>query len=734
MRKDLKCSYLLAFFLLFVWSTTAISFGQMVVIHTAKPVNLINPRDAVGAGIDRIPIAAIDHDLTPQALKPVLAAGWQPITYRQNTDLMVEAWHWNPVGTWSAPGDQGYFTGSATSKGFIRYSYGYDLPERGVTRNNGTGPYGYSRLTDGNTSTYWKSNPYLSSRYTHEPDSLHPQWVILDLSRLDRVDTLKINWAAPYATHYLVQYWSGDQANTDPIYSPTSGVWVTFPNGIVNDGHGGIATLHLTSIPISIRFLRILMTASSDTCDSHGPSDPRDCVGYAINELYLGTTSKDGRFHDLILHTPDQYQTATYCSSIDPWHTAKSHVNRSQAQVGFDLFYQSGVTRGLPAMIPIAMLYNTPENAAAEIEYLENHKYPISYVEMGEEADGQFISPEDYGALYLQFAAALHRLDPKLKLGGPSFEGVNQDIQFWPNALGQTSWLTRFLDYLRDHHALNELSFFSFEHYPYNPCAITWANLYEEPTLVHNIVADWRNDGLPANIPMFITESNLSSSTGEIYQNIFSGLWLADYIGSFLTDGGNAVYYFHDLPLQMEVGCNQSLGTYGMFTVNSDYVIQQKLAQFFAAKLINHDWLAPDGDNQIYSSTANVLDDTMDRLVTSYAAKHPDGSWSVMLINKDQDDSHTVQIRFEDNGKESLHWVGPVHESIFGKAQYHWDPMHANENAHLPAILSHSSQIYYGTAKADPDGPIVVKTLDQANEVTLPAASIVVLEGHVAAP
>src|SRR5678810_289216 len=115
-------------------------------------------------------------------------------------------------------------------------------------------------------------------------------------------------------------------------------------------------------------------------------------------------------------------------------------------QVGLDLFYTSGYTRNLPAMIPVSMLYGTPEDSAAQIAYLLKRGYPISYIEMGEEPDGQYMLPEDYGALYLQWATAIHKVDPKLKLGGPAFQGVNDDIQVWPDAQGRTSWLGRFLD------------------------------------------------------------------------------------------------------------------------------------------------------------------------------------------------------------------------------------------------------------------------------------------------
>ena len=118
--------------------------------------------------------------------------------------------------------------------------------------------------------------------------------------------------------------------------------------------------------------------------------------------------------------------TTYYSSSIDPWHSAADadvNATGSYQHTGFDLFFTSGLTNNLPAMIPVTMLYGTPDDAAAQIAYIEKRGYPISYIEMGEEPDGKHAMPEDYAALYLQWATAIHKVDPKLKLGGPDFRG-----------------------------------------------------------------------------------------------------------------------------------------------------------------------------------------------------------------------------------------------------------------------------------------------------------------------
>lgn len=693
-------------------ATTAAS--QTIRVDISHPVKTFVPNQSLGAGIDRMPAVAIDKLFVQSTVDQVLSAGWQPVSYRQNTELHVEAWHWNPQGAWSDPAGKGYFTGNTTPTEIIRHSHGYALPHRGVTRNEGTETLGYSRLTDGDLNTYWKSNPYLSKTFTGEDDSLHPQWITIDLANSQPINAIRIAWAEPYARRYLVQYWSGTE---DPVKWATHGSWVSFSGGVVDHGPGGTATLTLAPSPVSVRYLRIWMTESSNTCDTHGSSDRRNCAGYGIRELYLGTLGASGEFYDLIRHTPDQDQTATLCSSVDPWHEESDYMASEGDQLGLDLFYTSGYTRGLPAMVPVSMLYDTPENAAAEIAYLKKRGYPISYVEMGEEPDGQYMLPEDYGALYLQWASALHRVDPGLKLGGPVFQGVNEDILVWPDDQAKTSWLGRFLDYLKSHGRLNDLAFMSFEHYPYEPCKIQWSSLYDEPKLVSHILQVWRDDGLPPNVPKFITESNIAWSTGESFVDIFSALWLADYAGSFLTAGGDALYYFHYLPMGVHAGCNDSPGTFGMFTADAEYRIQQPIAQFFASQLINLEWVQPgSGEHQLFSAASDEVDPAGHVLVTAYAVLRPDGKWSLMMVNRDQQNAHGVHVVFQNTatGKTRV-FSGPTTMLTFGKAQYQWHP---KDKAGF----------------ADPDGPVASTTIDARGDMPfdLPAASITVLRGTLA--
>ena len=669
-----------------------------------------DPDAALGSSMDILQHSQVDTVYGEPVLKESLSAGWGPITYRQNTELTVAAWHWNPNGAWSDAAHQsGYFTGSAEPKDFLRYSFGYPLPHRGNTRGDDSADK-FSRLTDGNPASYWKSNPYLTKKFTKEDDSLHPQWIVVDFEALQDITAIRIAWANPYARKYSVQYWTGGEA----LDKQTSGLWTTFPSGEVQDGKGGIVLLKLSSLPVRTRYLRIWMTESSNTCDTHGTNDPRNCAGYAMNEIYAGNFTAAGEFVDLIVHAPGQNQTPTFVSSIDPWHTA-ADIDQRRDQTGFDLFFTSGITNHLPAMIPVSLLYATPEDAAAELAYLEKRGYPVSYVEMGEEPDGKKAMPEDYGALYLQWADALHRLDPKLKLGGPIFEGVNDDIKVWPDARGRTSWMGRFVDYLKERGRLNDLTFVSFEHYPFPPCEVTWSDLYREPELVRHILQVWRDDGVPENVPLMITESNLSWALTEPMTDLFAALWLADNAGSFLASGGAAFYHSPIQPEPLHSGCH-GWSTYGNFVANEKLEVSQYTSQYFASRMINLEWVKHGaGMHQLAPAVADVTDDAGHVLITAYAAKRPDGDWSLMLINKDPSNAHEVAIEFDDaSGAPPRYFAGAVAMVTFGAEQYVWHPEGAKSHA-------------------DPDGPPANLSMNVKSGAgfALPRASVTVLRGKL---
>jgi hypothetical protein len=686
--------------------------GQVATVRVdATPghaINSFDPDSALGSSIDVLSRTEINQVYTPHIIQEALSAGWGPITYRNNTELRMAAWHWTENGVWSdAAHRSGYFTGSPELKEPTRYILAYALPHRGFATSG-------DRPIQGPNLTYWKSNPYLTSKFTGESDTQHPQWVIVDLKAERPLSALRIQWASPYAVTYQVEYWSG----TNPLDfdGGPKGEWRVFPAGVVKKAQGGTVTLKLTDRPVATRYLRILMTESSNTCDEHGSEDIRNCVGYAIQQIAPGTLDAGGALIEVAKDSGEG--RTTYCvSSIDPWHSGED-VNDSGAyqHSGFDVFFGSGLTNNLPAMIPVTMLYGTPDDAAAQIAYIEKRGYPIGYIELGEEPDGKHAMPEDYGALYLQWATAIHKIDPKLKLGGPIFEGVNEDIRVWPDAQGRTSWMGRFVDYLKAHNRLSDLAFVSFEHYPFEPCTITWKTLYSEPQLMKHILQVWRDDGVPKDVPLMVTENHLAASLTGPMTTIFAALWLADNVGSFFEGGGAAFYHSPIQPQGVEPSC-LGWASWSNFVSDEHYNIKGYTSPYYAAHMINLEWVQHrSGLHSMFPSSTDVKDNEGNVLVTSYAVRRPDGRWSLMLVNRDETNPHTVRVVLEDSkNKRTESFTGPVAFVTFGSEQYVW--INDGANSH-----------------ADPDNPPVATTISTSPQTTftLPKASITVLRGRVA--
>ena len=671
-------------------------------------MNRFVPTHTLGAALDGHEKGEIDKMLSPRNISQMLTAGLKPLSYRLRTELAVEDWHWNARGAWSEPhAKQGYWTSSTKINGTISLSYGYRLPRRGSTTDQANED-NYSRLDDGKAETFWKSNPYLDQHFTGEQNSKHPQWVVIDLEKEKSIDSIRIRWGTPFARVYEVQYARLPREVDISQALPTD--WQTFLQGAVQNGHGGDVLLRLSSEPVSTRFIRILMQESSSTSDRH-QTDVRDHLGYAIREIYAGLFT-NGTLQDEIHHASNNSdQSPVYVSSTDPWHRASDKDDFIE-QPGFDRLFKSKLTNGLPVLIPVGVLYNTPENAVAEIRYLKKRGYPIERVELGEEPDGQFVTPEDYAALYIQFARALHAIDPTLKLGGPSF----QDIEYDPDAVspvnGKPAWLGRFLDYLKQHESLEDYTFFSFEWYPFdNVCQPTAPQLAVANKMLTSLLAQMQRSGLTRNIPWIMTEYGYSAFGGRAEMDIEGALLNADIVGTFLTLGGEQTFLYGYEPNEVIHEAPCSSGNNMLFELNDRGAITYRMPVYYGARLTTQEWAQPgNGVHELYAVTIN------DTEITAYAVHRPDGLWSLMIINKDPNQARVVTVKFhnEATGSES-EFDGAIHLYQYSGKQYELssDKLEPHPIRDLPPehqTLTSSSS------------PLVVQ---------LPPYSLTVIRGHV---
>ncbi|MDS4070384.1 MAG: discoidin domain-containing protein [Candidatus Competibacter sp.] len=643
---------------------------------TAGPTNTFTPAAALGAGVDghsRGDAAAIYR---PATLRAMRSAGLRPLSYRLRTELAIEAWHWNPRGRWSDEKHaQGYWISDDRPGAAILSSHGYRLPRRGNTLDQAENN-GYSRLADGDLHAFWKSNPYLDRRYTGEDDSRHPQWLIADLGKRAPLNAIRLVWGIPYAVRYQVQYWEGEDPD-DPDEYP-EGRWRTFPNGTVMQGSGGDGTLRLARDEVPARYLRVLLEESSATAPP-GAKDPRDALGYAVREVYIGTLDAAGQLRDAVRHAANRDgQTRFFVSSTDPWHRA-SDLDSQVEQAGIDRVFASGLARGLPMLVPVGVLYDTPDNAAALLRYLKRRGYLLRGLELGEEPDGQRVAPEDYGALYLQAANALRAVDPAVILGGPSFQSLwDEPMMAWAgtSVAPDRPWLARLLTYLQERGRAADLGFLSFEWYPFDAvCEPTVPQLRQAPALLADALANLYDQGLPRSTPLIMTEYGYSAFSTQAEVDLPGALFNADAVGTFLTRGGTVAYLYGYEPSPIYKGPDcDTWGNNTLFLSDEQRRILARTATYHGAKLLARQWAGnPNQPHRVYPARVDIDAPDGASPPTAYAVQRPDGLWAVLLVNKDPKREWTVRPRFVGPEQGALAGLqGPADLYQFSAAQYHW--------------------------------------------------------------
>jgi hypothetical protein len=679
-----------------------------ITIEASRPVNRFAPAKAFGAGIDGHEKGETLRQLSPSNIAAMRSAGLKPLTYRLRTELAGEAWHWNPRGRWSdAAHHRGYWISDSTSAAPIKLSYGYRLPRRGNTIDQANDD-GYSRIDDGDSETFWKSNPYLDEHFTGEKDAVHPQWVMIDLGEVTGVNAVKIAWGEPFATEFTVQH--GDFVGPADLSQRLPTDWHAFPGGDVRNNRGGAQVIRLSNDALPVRYIRVRLHESSKS--RRNSRDVRDRLGFAIREIYVGTIDAAGRFHDLIRHSPNHKQTTIYVSSTDPWHREIDRDEQTE-QPGFDFVFSSGLTNGLPTMMPVPVLYDTPENAAAEIRYLTARGYPIDRIEMGEEPDGQFIDAEHYAQLYLQFVDQLRPINLRLHYGGPSMQDIEATQVPDRIEFGKGGWVGRFLQYLKSRDRLGDFSFFSFEWYPFgDDCDRPGAQLQDASEMLTDALDELQQGGLAKDIPWIISEYGYSAFGARAEIDLEGALLNADSVARFLTLGGATAYLYGYEASQPISETECSVGNNMLFFIDADGRAGKPTATFWGARLLAQEWVKPgDEIHELYRAASDLKNAQGEEIVTAYAVHRPDGLWSVMLINKDPKQVHEVKIDFR---RASQGRLFAARTEVF---QFSRDQYELNSDPEQPRPI-----------KSDPPARF---TLGQSSSLSLPPYSLTVVRGEL---
>ncbi len=332
-------------------------------------------------------------------------------------------------------------------------------------------------------------------------------------------------------------------------------------------------------------------------------------------------------------------------------------------------------------LTPTGLLYDTPENAAAEVRFLKARGYSVHQIELGEEPDGQNVTPEHYAALFIQFAEAIHHIDPGIVTGGPSFQS---EIDGWTAIAddeGDRSWMRRFIRVLRARHHLGDFGFFSFEWYPFDDlCEPGNLRLAANLNLMNRLAERLAADGVPRTIPWIMSEFGYSSFAGQAEVEMPAAVLNVEILAQFIALGGKSAYVYGlepKVPVRGVDRCD-TWGNLTMFLADGDGRAAARMPIYHAAKLLAEEWAEQaEAQHTLYRAFAGAMGDIARSEISAFAVHRPDGQWAVLLINKSALRPRTITIRFDGATDKRSEWVGPLEEFQYSAEQYEWLPQAA---------------------------------------------------------
>lgn len=342
--------------------------------------------------------------------------------FRFPNGSMSNDYHWNGKGSYTVDSvwvtdTTGYepgFVVTSVFRGTSKHHYGFE---------------GGSKVTDGDTGSYWWSDPFVTES--------RPR-LLLDFQSAVSIDSVMIVWGEHAARDFSVAVWNGNRAQYPGPFMPDDPRWevVVRKSDNANRRTGLALPAEAATHYLALRI-------------DHGPAE-----GTQVAEIEA--------YHEGALvstHTPryapdGSRQTKVVAFGAHPGNRPRADWSGGWVDWDFESFmdYVGRFDSG-QAVICVNYATGTPREAAEWVRYANiTRGYGIEYWQVGNEMNGAWeecgpVSARMYAEKYVAFARAMKAVDPSIKVFGP----VLADADFVNGKSYDTTgltWMESFLAYV----------------------------------------------------------------------------------------------------------------------------------------------------------------------------------------------------------------------------------------------------------------------------------------------
>ncbi|MCE5300749.1 MAG: discoidin domain-containing protein [Spirochaetia bacterium] len=509
------------------------------------------------------------------------------------------------------------------------------------------------RIIDGDDTTAWRSNT--------DTDYPNGQWVYFDLKGQMNPDKIVITWgnaadkAWPYAKKLTIQYWDPSNERQWMVYGAEKNGWINTSAAEI-EGKPGVQTVKFAAV--RTQYIRILMQISS--------AGRRGAYSIASVKIYEKENELEIKEKNCVVAS----STNTASKLNTGWHI-----------FGFGEFmdFCGTFTPKAQPVIIVNVGSSNPETAAAWVKYANIKKgYAIKYWEIGNENGGQWeaggpMNVYDYTRKFIKYYEAMKAVDPSITIlaqcNYPDATGVYDRVPGYKAMINRLAKekKTKYLEGLVVHQ------------YPIwgQPVEKVLACPKQNFADMKRMMAE-QAVGHPelANVPVWITEYNTEGTVKPhaISTRLENALFITSYLCEFISHFGDRGYTnYWDVLNGGDAITNENGGDHGYMQAEEGEYQYQERATYWAMKMLTNNWSSP-GDLNDHRMVEAKSDNT---LLDAFANVKPDGTMSLLVINKDPAKAYNAQITiagFKPEGTAKV-WT-------FDSSNYKWNtetkPYHAD--------------------------------------------------------